>query len=257
MSDDSDDVLLAAQRSTAAISARASASGTPAPASANINFNFNDTSLALATFELLKGLAQDILRKQYGHIFDCELSEPRGQPLLVPPEGSPVSPPPPLEAAYIGTLLRAFHGLMGWQGAKLADINALHMRASSDLTHLSGISLSTIAAIATAQPAPVDFIALLFVCMALGSVATGALGHARVYFDISTEAVRYFVGRSTLELCLACYLQHVFALRAETSNYARGFIVQAIHHANDLRLGENAHGVRGLHLYLIIYLADQ
>lgn len=60
------------------------------------------------------------------------------------------------------------------------------------------------------------------------------------------------VGLATLALCLACFLQHMYALRTGTSNHARGFLVQAISHAHDLRLPHNVHGLRGLQLYLLI-----
>lgn len=109
----------------------------------------------------------------------------------------------------------------------------------------------------TTTSLPLDTIALIFAALALGAVATGEPGHGRFYFGVSTEMVKHFVGAPTLDLCLAYFLQHLFALRSGTSNYAQGIMAQAIQIAHGLGLHENSHGIRGLQLFLLIYMADQ
>ena len=146
---------------------------------------------------------------------------------------------------------------MGWQDPPLVDIEELNSLACSYLEALQDLVASGVAATVAETAMPVDSIALMFAALALGSVATGELGHGCFYFGISTEVVKHFVERPTLELCLAFFLQHVFALRSGTSNYAQGIMAQAVQVARGLGLHENLCGVRGLQLFLLIYMADQ
>lgn len=146
---------------------------------------------------------------------------------------------------------------MGFQDAKLVDIEELYATIQlhqEDLHHLSPTNASVTA---TTQRLPCDAIGLVFASLALGAVASGDFGHGRFYFGVSTELVKHFVGQPTLELCLTYFLQHVFALRLGTSNYAQGIMAQAVQIANGLGLHDNSHGIPGLQLYLLIYMADQ
>lgn len=146
---------------------------------------------------------------------------------------------------------------MGFQDAKLVDIDNLHATTRSYQEHLQDLSLSNALTTATTHGLPCDSIGLVFAALALGAVAGGEFGHGRFYFGISTEMVKHFVGQPTLDLCLAYFLQHVFALRSGTSNYAQGIMAQAVQIANGLGLYDNSHGIQGLQLYLLIYMADQ
>lgn len=137
------------------------------------------------------------------------------------------------------------------------DIEELNASFLEHLTTLSDLSSGAIAVLLTKARLPVDTIALVFAALALGSVALGESGHGKFYFGVSTEMVKYFVDRPTLNLCLSYFLQHLLALRSGTSNHAQGIISQAIHVARALRLQQHSHGDRGTLLFLFIYMADQ
>jgi hypothetical protein len=146
---------------------------------------------------------------------------------------------------------------IGWQDAHLIDIDELHNTARKHIEYLAALSFSIARVTGIPLCLPADTVALIFATVAIGAVATGELSHGQFYFDISIEMAKHFVGRATLDLCLACFLQHVFALRTGTSNHARSIIAHAIQNAHDLGLHHNSHGTRGLRLYLLIYMADQ
>lgn len=145
---------------------------------------------------------------------------------------------------------------MGWQ-PPLVDIEELHATACTYLGTLQDVLASGVTVAVTETTMPVDSIALIFAALALGAVATGDIGHGCFYFGVSTEMVKHFVDRPTLDLCLVYFLQHTFALRSGTSNYAQGIMAHAIQISHGLGLHENSHGIRGLQLFLLIYMADQ
>lgn len=198
-----------------------------------------------------------------GYKFDCALVEPpscrpwaAGTSISLLSQ-SDVDAPPPLSSPQVWYLLTAFRKLMGWQDAKIVDVNELDATARKHLEPSLDLSPSEVSMVVTRNRFPVDSIALIFAALALGAVATGEFGHGRFYFGVSTEMVKHFVGRPTLDLCITYFLQHVFALRSGTSNYAQGIMAQAVQVAHDLGLQENSHGIRGLQLFLLIYMADQ
>lgn len=145
---------------------------------------------------------------------------------------------------------------MGWQ-PPLLDIEELHATACTNLGTLQDVLASGVTAAVTQHTMPVDSIALIFAALALGAVATGDIGHGCFYFGVSTEMVKHFVDRPTLDLCLVYFLQHTFALRSGTSNYAQGIMAHAIQVSHGLGLHKSSHGIRGLQLFLLLYMADQ
>nr|POF13028.1 hypothetical protein CFP56_10176 [Quercus suber] len=194
-----------------------------------------------------------------GYVMKCALVEPPStfMPSFPFNEHSGTALQGPIESRQLWDVLMAFQKLMGWQDAKLLDILELHATACTYTEHVLDLTPNAVmASLATIQ-CPLDSIALVFVALALGSIATGELSHGQCFFNISTEVVKHFAGSPTVELCLGYYLQHVFALRTGTSNYQQGIIAQAVQTAHDLGLHRNAHGVQGLKLFLIIYMADQ
>lgn len=147
---------------------------------------------------------------------------------------------------------------MGWSSFDLVSIE--HLKATiapvywtlPQMTHLSIYTWMVREGIAP------DCLALAFAVIALGSVAVGELTLGSSFFDISTELVKHCVGCPTLATCLVNYLHYMFLLHiGATSNHARGFVIQAIQYAHDLRLQHKSHGIRGLRLYLLLYMADQ
>lgn len=198
-----------------------------------------------------------------GYTLNCALVEPPScRPSGLNISTSPLAPvdtnaPPAFTLAQTWNLLKTFRKFMGFQDTKLVDIEELHATIRSHQEFLQDLSPSNTAVMATTHRLPCDAIGLVFAALALGAVASGEFGHGRFYFGISTEMVKHFVGQPTLELCLAYFLQHVFALRLGTSNYAQGIMAQAVQIANGLGLYDNSHGIQGLQLYLLIYMADQ
>lgn len=198
-----------------------------------------------------------------GYILICALVEPS----LCEPRATgsslsslvqlDTSSPLPLSSAQTWKLLTNFQKFMGWQDAQLVDVEHLQAVARTFIDQLQDLSPSVVLMTVTAHRLPLDAVALMFGAFALGAVATGEISHGRIYFNVSTELVKHYVGQSTLELCLAYFLQHVFALRIGTLNYAQSIIAQAIQIAHDLDIQRNRHGVQGLQLYLLIYMADQ
>lgn len=162
-----------------------------------------------------------------------------------------------LYPAHILRLLDRFRGFMAWQDPPLIDIEELHSTACAHLEPLRDLVASGVAVVVTKTDMPVDSIALLLAALALGCVATGELRHGYLYFGLSTEMAKHFMERPTLDLCLTYYLQHIFAMRSGTSNYAQGIMALAIQAAHGLGLDKNSHGTRGLLLFLLIYMADQ
>jgi hypothetical protein len=162
-----------------------------------------------------------------------------------------------LDSTAAWRLLAAFHELMGWHGTRLVDTEAMHDSIITISKHLSGLSASNAASVLATHGFALDYVALLYAALSLGALSTGATNLSAVWHDISIATSSYFVGPPTLDLCLSCFLQHMYALRTGTSNLARGFMVQAISHAHDLSLQQNFHGIRGLQLYLLLYMADQ
>lgn len=197
------------------------------------------------------------------YVLSCALLEPSSceteavtssSPLVAQPgAGSPL----PLSPTRAWSLLTAFQKFMGWQDADLVDIEDLHATACTCTEHLLDSVPSVVSRTIASQRLPADSVALMFSALALGAVASSDFGHGRFYFDISTEVVKHSVGHATLELCLAFFLQHAFALRVGTLNYAQTIIRQAIQGAHDLELHHNKCGIQGLQLYLLIYMADQ
>lgn len=174
--------------------------------------------------------------------------------LLTQPDAQP---PPPLSSAQTWNLLQCFTKFMGWQDVDLIDIEELHAIACDHLPHLQDLSPVRVAVTIARNSLPVDSIALVFAALALGACATADLSHGVFFFSMSSEIVKHFVGHPTLDLCVAYFLQHVFALRSGTSNYAQGIIAQAVQAGQALGLHENSCGIMGCELFLLIYMADQ
>lgn len=225
-------------------------------------------------FETLRTLVQAMLLRRYG---ETEMTSTQGLSLtavgytmvcaLIEPalcgseaqsnssNGSELSAT--LDSTQAWDLFVKFHKFMSWQDANLVDLLKLHNTACTIIESSSTLSTSAVIMTATVSHSPLDSVALVFAALALGAVASGDIVNGRLYFDISTEVTKHFVGKSTLDLCVADFLQHVFALRVGTSNYAQNIISQAIQHAHDLGLHRNSRGIQGLQLYLLIYMADQ
>lgn len=164
---------------------------------------------------------------------------------------------PSFTPAYTLFLLTTFRRFMGWEDASLVDIEDLHSVACRLSDRLEKPSASRVLTAVRKHRLPADSIALVFAAIAFGAVATNRLDHGKSYFSISTETLKHFVGQPTMDLCLALFLQHVFAIRTGTSNYAQGIIAQVIQVGHELGLHRGDHGIRGLQLYLLIYMADQ
>ena len=198
-----------------------------------------------------------------GYVLSCTLAEPPSSSpnslsSLIPSiEQNDAQPASPLDVAEIWKLLVAFRKFMGWQDAMLVDIEDLHAVASSHIQHLREPTSAAMSTMVTRHALPADTSALIFVAMSLGAVANADFKRGCFCFDVSIELVKQFVGQPTLHLCVAYFLQHTFALRAGTTNYAQGIVVQAIQVAHDLGLHRNLYGVQGLQIYLLIYMADQ
>lgn len=160
-------------------------------------------------------------------------------------------------ATRLRALLSAFHDLMGWQGTAILDLRETIARADRVFSHIPDLAQCNAHVVLEVPGLPMDFIAILFAALAVGAVATGPPYTSQYFSNISAEAIRCFTGRSTMDTCLALYLQHYLALRTGSCNHAKSFLVQAVQQASDLRLQHNVHGNPGLQLYLLIYLADQ
>ncbi|KAK4498621.1 hypothetical protein PRZ48_011280 [Zasmidium cellare] len=211
-------------------------------------------------YEAMRALVEDLLQSREGYALKCALVEPpscRPGGIAGSAVSQPANAPPPLTLPQAWGLLKSFRKFMGFQDTKLVDIEELHGSVRNHLDSMQGLTPSNASAILSTRRLPSDSIGLVCAALALGAVASGEFGHGRFYFAISTELVKHFVGQPTLELCLAYYLQHVFALRSGTSNYAQGIMAQAVQIANGLGLYDNSYGVQGLQLYLLIYMADQ
>lgn len=225
-------------------------------------------------FETLRTLVQAMLSRRYGaaqmtsfqclsltavgYTMDCAMIEPAlcgSEARSNSSDGSELSATLTLTQAW--DLLVKFQKFMSWQDANLVDLVKLHNTACTIIESSSTLSTSAVIMTATVSHSPLDSVALVFAALALGAVAGGDIVNGRLYFDISIEVTKHFIGKSTLDLCLADFLQHVFALRVGTSNYAQNIISQAIQHAHDLGLHRNSRGIQGLQLYLLIYMADQ
>ncbi|KAF7191008.1 hypothetical protein HII31_07632 [Pseudocercospora fuligena] len=161
-----------------------------------------------------------------------------------------------LSEERVWDLLTKFQQFMNWEDARLVELDELQAIAKAHSKDLQELSPSSLVAIGKAHHL-LDSFALLLAAIALGSVALGCLDHGQFYSRISAEVVKHFEGRATLDLCLAYFLQHVFALRSGTSDDVQSILTSAIGTAHELCLHHKAHGIRGLQLYLLIYMADQ
>lgn len=104
---------------------------------------------------------------------------------------------------------------------------------------------------------PCDVLCLLFSALALGAALSGEAEYGRFCFHVSTALAERFVGSPSLDLCLSYFLQHGYVLRAGSSTHARALVAQTVQACHDLALPYASHSVRGLHLYLLVYMADQ
>nr|POF26034.1 hypothetical protein CFP56_22182 [Quercus suber] len=206
-----------------------------------------------------QALPRDTFALLKGYVMTCALSEPLSlsKPPLSAIELIDQHIQRPLQPERLWELLMGFQRLIGWQDAKLLDVQELHVTACTYAEHLLDLSPNGVRASAITEQFPLDSVALMFVALALGAIATGELSHGQTLFEISTEVVKHFAGSPSMQLCLAYYLQHMFALRIGTSNYQQGIIAQTVQTAHDLGLHRNTYGVQGLKLFLIVYMADQ
>lgn len=148
---------------------------------------------------------------------------------------------------------------MGWEDAKFVDIERLHeivqtyCKGLEELTYPDKDLSTTVAA----HRLPLDLTATVCGALAFGALANGEYARGQSYFTISTELAKHFAGIPSQELCLAYFLQHVFALRTGTSNYAQSIMAQTIQIAHEIGIHQGMYGTPGLQLYLLIYMADQ
>ena len=158
----------------------------------------------------------------------------------------------------VDELFDAFQGLIGWSGLDLVSVTHLKATIAPVYSILPQMTpLDAYLYIVRDNIAP-DGLALAFAAIALGSIAVGELSLGSLFFGISTELVKHCVGCPTLATCLVNYLHYMVSLHiGATSNHARGFVIQAIQYAHDLRLQQGSHGIRGLEIYLLLYMADQ
>lgn len=154
-------------------------------------------------------------------------------------------------------LLRECQRLMGGHDMNFFDPEILHTIVCVLSAQSPDLSPASILSICAANCLPIDSAALMLVAMAHGTTTEGNMTRGQLYFETSAEIIKHFTGQATIHSCLTLFLQHVFALRIGTLNYAQGLNVQAIQQAHTLGLHRNTHGNAGMQLYLLIYMADQ
>ena len=102
-----------------------------------------------------------------------------------------------------------------------------------------------------------DATSLFFSALAVGALLSGQRHQAYNFFTMSTVAAERFVESPSYDLCLAYFLHHSYVVRAGTSTRARAMVAQCVQACHDLKLHHASYGVQGLHLYLLVYMADQ
>jgi hypothetical protein len=160
-----------------------------------------------------------------------------------------------LEYEHIKKLLVASEYL---NGAEFIDSNDLLKRART-IDALIGIPLQTdlVPDLIMAQDLPLDSATLLFSVLAVGAVLCGEYQYGRFCFEVATKLARRFIGPPSFDVCLAYFLQHGYVLHTGSSTHARTMVAQTVQACHDLALHNASHGVEGLHLYLLVYMADQ
>ena len=104
---------------------------------------------------------------------------------------------------------------------------------------------------------PLDRVSLLFATLALFNLSKPSHSICSAFLDLSISMVELYADRSTFELALAIFMQHSCVLRTGTASRSRALIHQAIQVAQEAGLHKNRLDTRGLHLYIILYFADQ
>jgi hypothetical protein len=257
---------------------RSNSSKTPDPDSERPSANTATTRSQVDVYELVKGLVQENLRKEYGsspsshlkvalmlagYSFECVLVEPHASVHDSNHSSASISKPVfqqpelPLSLSHVEFLLEHFNRIMGWPHPQLVDTQDLLTTARTFLGIMVDLSAEGISTLLKTTRLPMDSTALLFAALALGAVAMGDLAQSRFLFEASLEMVKLFANQQTLDLCLAYYLQHLLALRFGTSAYAQGIMAHTFLVAHHLGIQRNSHGNAGLRLFLLIYMADQ
>lgn len=160
-----------------------------------------------------------------------------------------------LNYEHIGMLLMVVERFNGPDLVNVAEL----LENFSSLDTLIGIPLKPdlVPQLVMAQDLPIDTATALFSALALGAVLSGETYYGRFCFDVSTTLSNRGVSLPSFDLCLAYFLYHWYLLRAGTSTQARKTVAQTVQTCRDLALHKASCGVRGFHLYLLVYLTDQ
>lgn len=204
------------------------------------------------------GFMCTLANEQVGYNLQCSLLEPQllDQETATGFRENPYSHISVLlDLELINMLLAAFER---FNRADLVDPDELLTAGRSILPLFNEpLEASQFTDLAAKQDLPLDALSSFFSALALGAVLSRESKSGRFCFNVSTTLAERYTGSPSLNLCLAYFLQHSFVLRAGTSTHARALIAQTVQACHDVRLHHASHGVRGLHLYLLVYMADQ